>query len=275
MIGIGMALRAGLLALLGFLQFGGPVAPIIPAAGGGGGASASYAGPDWPALAGVYNGIDATFTGVTFTDLNTRAGAGTALTVNGPAGAGQIYRVGVAQTTGSAIVLEDLAALTDGATAVRLAIRWVDHNSVDAAGSPDVRVSLAFIASQVGDAALKGAGIYSNVDTAATTAISGSQGAGVASHGTIGTINDGGAPPTLGLDLYAARVGSDLTVWFGTGGSWRRIFTHSGVSTAAGSWVLWIRQGGAGHTMQLDIQAWAPSSALTASLTEPPRLALD
>lgn len=245
-------------------RFGGS---FPPAASGGGGGGLLTQG--WGGIDGVYNGDALTFTGVGFTDINDR-GVGDALTANGAAGSGKVWRAACGQTTAAALVLEDVGAV-DTATAIQIAITGPQVNC-SVAGN--FAVDLGFIQSQVGDGQWDGAGVERLTVGLGTSKIANGTGANLATRG-INVNSSYAAPRTNVLSLYCARVGTQMVTWIGGAEGWSQVFLDTVVTANAGSWILRLEQNNAGATMMVDILKWAPHGVLTPSLTTPPMLSLD
>jgi hypothetical protein len=240
------------------------------AAGGGGGGAAAPFHQAWRGLTGVRDGSTIAFTGAGYTSLSAR-GAGDALTVNGPAGGGKVWRASVGQTTGAALVFEDVGAV-DTAAAVLFAINGPQVNSSIAGGCS---VDLGFIQSQVGDGQWDGGGLDRITFDLGTAKVSNGTGAGIATRGT--NVNASYAFPRGNIGaVYCARVGTQMVTAIGSpDGGWAQIYLDTVVTANAGSWILRLEQNIVGGTMDVDIMAHMPHGVWAPSLTDFPMLALD
>ena len=244
----------------------GPRALTLTASGGGGGGSTPS---DWTGLAGVVTD----FTGAGYTDINARAGGVTALTTNGAFGSGVGWRVECGQTAGSAVILEDIAAATDTAVAVRVAIRGSEHNANDSAAS--YCVGLGLIQSQVGDGTWDAAGLSRlGRDWPTSWLFKGGAATVGAAFATQLILANAWARAGY-VDLALSRVGTQMTFWVGADGMWIPAYFDTLVTTLAGSIMLRLEQNVAAKTLGADIIAYMPHGVWTPSLTVPPQLALD
>lgn len=249
----------------------GPRALALTGGGGGGGGAAPYH-QGWTGLTGVVDGSTISFTGAGYTDINAR-GVGTALTVNGPAGGGKVWR---AMLTGAAtsagVVFEDVGAV-DTASAVMLALYGPD--GVNGTSSSGVAVDLAFIQSQAGDAAWDGGGVDRISWALDTARVSDGRGGGLATR-AITSNPSTSAPRGQVVALYVARVGTQMVTAVGDGrGGWAQIHLDTAVTQAAGSWILRLENNNAGKVFGVDILAHMPHGVWTPSLTNFPKLDLD
>lgn len=222
----------------------------------------------WGGIAGCYDGVNQTFTGAGFVDMNTSHSLASTLTANGSYGGGVGWLAEVGQTTGAGLKFENVSGNCGGVILIA-----VDGPQVDAGDPGNWSVHYGLMNSQAADATWDGVGVDHISSDVGIAKVTKGGGGAIATLGTSESINYSAPYGTLALGFM--RMGTEMVFLYGDANGLKRVY-HDGVVSAADSTAfLRLENNTAGGTLRVRILKWLPSASITPSLTSWPQQALD